>query len=514
MSAVYSPGIQHFCKMTETGHLPVVVSTESCALLSEIFFTPGFAGEKGFIMFKIHVMAPLAVQEPGKFLACLDWLANVHPDAAVSVDFWWGIIEPQCGQYNFKYYDWIVRQIVVRRLKVAIIVSLHACGGNIGDDVNIPIPGHVWVDLGKKLGGDPQQAMCVSEYGRVHTGFISPWATHLAIPKITRLFQAIQNHYAACAPYISEIMISTGEAGETRYPSYNEPGCGFGTRGGLQCYSDLAIQSFRQYALQRFGGLPGVRAEWGWNGDASEILPPTNTGVFFARGDYFNTSYGWTLFDWYSDSLLARTRQIMQSAFSVFCHPKAAFFGIEIGAKVPGIHWGIGRRNGDHIQFGDRIPEMLAGLIRPSSGDWFDINAGLGYRPLIQFFARMAACIRPVPFTLHFTCVEMKDGEVTHEIEEGTYINVDCMPETLVTAFTSEAQRNGVSIGGENALEQTLERASSWRTMESHLFMQRCAKLTLLRLEQIVASPVASQSFAELTARVRQHNANNGNRAA
>jgi beta-amylase len=61
----------------------------------------------------------------------------------IMVDVWWGLCEPQPGVYDFSGYVELLRTCKQLNLKVQAVMSFHACGGNIGDSVNIPLP--AWI---------------------------------------------------------------------------------------------------------------------------------------------------------------------------------------------------------------------------------------------------------------------------------------------------------------------------------------------------------------------------------
>ena len=59
----------------------------------------------------------------------------------VMVDVWWGIVEADApGTYNFDAYLELLRMAALNGLKVQAVMSFHAAGGNVGDNVNIPLP--------------------------------------------------------------------------------------------------------------------------------------------------------------------------------------------------------------------------------------------------------------------------------------------------------------------------------------------------------------------------------------
>ncbi len=61
----------------------------------------------------------------------------------IMVDVWWGLCERSAGQYDFSGYVQLLEVCKSHNLKVQAVMSFHACGGNIGDSVNVPLP--AWV---------------------------------------------------------------------------------------------------------------------------------------------------------------------------------------------------------------------------------------------------------------------------------------------------------------------------------------------------------------------------------
>lgn len=59
----------------------------------------------------------------------------------IMVDVWWGIVEANGPrQYDWSAYRSLFQLVQKTGLKIQAIMSFHQCGGNIGDDVYIPIP--------------------------------------------------------------------------------------------------------------------------------------------------------------------------------------------------------------------------------------------------------------------------------------------------------------------------------------------------------------------------------------
>lgn len=450
----------------------------------------------------LNVMAPLVVGDPHnidsessqsawqKFRDHLDEMARIGVES-VSTDVWWGLIEPVEGQFEWSYYDKLVDTILEAGLKWVPILSFHRCGGNIGDTVNVPVPKWVWERVRKSAGfASIRETQFVSEQGNASDEFISVWAIEHAVPLFEAVMREFQAHYADKAADISEINVSLGPAGELRYPSYNnhDDGTDYPTRGALQCYSRPAVRSFRQWALDKYETEEGIDEAWGTSiAGGQEVRPPSNVKEFFAGFDHHDTQYGRDFFDWYSDSLFAAGRKTMTRALEVFASDDAAFRGIDIGAKVPGIHWRTGVRHGDNVHLGDRLAELAAGLIRTSKKDWAGNSKGRGYRPLLKLLAEFQNNPNS-RVVLHFTCLEMPDGEGGKK--------ANSVARSLVTWVGQEAIRQGVPIKGENAVWWTLSDPASWERMRSHLAVEGSSGsyegLTILRMGNIATDSTAN----------------------
>lgn len=80
--------------------------------------------------------------------AQLKKLTDAGVDGVMS-DVWWGLVEAKGPkEYDWTAYKQLFKVVQEAGLKVQAIMSTHQCGGNVGDNVNIPIP--QWVrDVGE-----------------------------------------------------------------------------------------------------------------------------------------------------------------------------------------------------------------------------------------------------------------------------------------------------------------------------------------------------------------------------
>jgi len=456
----------------------------------------------------MNVMAPLSVgnmENPNDPNGKAEWeafdrdLANAKKVGVdgVSTDVWWGLIEPKPGEFNWKYYDRVAERIKDHGLKWVPILALHQCGGNVGDNVYVPLPFWIWGHLANKAGSsNPDYAKYVSEQGNKSNEYVSAWATPLAIPRFKMVMEAFQARYANHRGDIAEVNVSLGPAGEIRYPSYNshDQNSGYPTRGALQSYSEVAVKSFQDFAVKKYGSLEKVKEAWGPE-FGENIAPPKDPNQFFGENKHHNTQYGKDYFDWYNQSLIDHGRQILNTAMDVFGAKDAPFSGIDIGAKIPGVHWRVGERQGDQIVVGDRLAELTAGLIRTSRNDWGSDELGRGYRPMLEMFRdvqRPESASKVVP---HFTALEMADGH------EGP--GVKSLPYALATWVGQEAVRNGLTLKGENALSWNLHDHASWDRMRSFVSLPGNQNgyyhgLTLLRMSDVLNSDVGRNRLTEM----------------
>ncbi len=469
----------------------------------------------------MNLMAPLAVgnmenpKDPANKEAWAEFdrqlaAAKKAGVDGISIDVWWGLVEPKPGQYNFPYYDHIFDRVRDHGMKSIPILSLHQCGGNIGDNVYVPLPFWVWNHVAERAGSNnPDYAKYKSEQGNKSPEYVSAWATPHVLPRYKALMEAFQKHFANRRGDFAEINVSLGPAGEIRYPSYNshDTNTGYPTRGALQSYSDAAVTAFRDFAVAKYGSEAKAKEAWG-DPSAPSIVPPQTPDRFFANGEHKNSQYGKDFFDFYSGSLIEHGRQVLGTAVDVFGRADAPFAGIDIGAKVPGIHWRVGERQGDQYVPGDRLAELNAGLIRTSRGDWNSDAEGHGYRPLMQMFhdvQKPESKSRVIP---HFTALELADGQ------DGP--GAKSMPYSLATWVGQESSRQGLTLKGENALSFTLADHNSWNRMRSFLALPENGAhgnyygLTLLRLGgEVLNTEVGQTRLAETIKAIRAANAAN-----
>lgn len=438
--------------------------------------------------FTANVMAPLEVSDWNQFSSQLSAVKSYGVDA-VTVDVWWGKVEGAGdNQFNWSYYDQVFSTITSRGLDIVPIFSFHQCGGNVGDTCSIPLPSWLWgkyagtVYNGITLGTNGLKHR--SEQGNVSNETVQGWATPVVANEYQAFTQAFVARYGTTyANRMQEINVSLGPAGELRYPSYNshDSGTGYPTRGGLQGYSPLAVKSFQQWAVAKYGTIAGVNAAWGSTLTAqTQIQPPSNAGFFFSSGDYRNTTYGKDFVDWYNKSLVDHGERMLDTVLAAL---GTSFPGAEIGYKIPGVHWSMTGPT-------PRAAEVAAGLVQTS----VDMNAagtGRGYANIVGLAKRVADSGRGV--ILHFTCLEFSDENFAPQYSQA---------KTLVGWIGAEAGRQGVKVKGENALAGGITSNNGWDNVNQAFDSFPYLGMTVLRVGE-VASGTGATRYAQFIQKYR-----------
>jgi beta-amylase len=439
----------------------------------------------------VNVMAPLRVADADwkTFEKSLAEIKALGADA-VSTDVWWGLIEPKDHRFDFRYYDRIAKAVEDAGLRWVPILSFHQCGGNVGDDVTVSIPewvGPKYASLNPRA-ADEDAAFFRSEQGNVCHEALSVWASRFALSDYEEVMRAFQSHFADKRHLIAEINISLGPAGELRYPSYNshDVGTSCPTRGAIQAYSSLAKESFRDAMLKKYGCLENVVKAWSKPLSCREDIRPPD-GDFFSHHEE-HSAYGRDFFDWYSGSLQEHGRRILTKAVEVFDGPHSPFRGIDIGAKVPGIHWRAAS---------DRAAELAAGLLQTSQvSTWNDDRRGHGYAQIVDVFHDVGEQKNAPNVVLHYTALEMDDGAGGPAVAS--------QAKSLVFWIAKEAERMGVTIKGENALSGSLATGHAWDNLVEAIEKGTYQGITVLRMNDVVSNPVAREKFEKVAQRVHQ----------
>ncbi|XP_020687661.1 beta-amylase 2, chloroplastic [Dendrobium catenatum] len=372
----------------------------------------------------VYVMLPLGTISMKCELADADALReqlkvlkSVNVDG-VMVDCWWGIVEANGPQkYNWQGYKQLFQMVQEISLKLQVVMSFHECGGNVGDDVYIPLP--IWVsEIGKKnpdiyftnrkgrrnpecltWGIDKERVLGGRTAVEVYFDFMRSFRVEFDEFFVSGIF--------------SEIEVGLGPCGELRFPSYPEKhGWRYPGIGEFQCYDQYLLKSLRKAAEAR-GHTSWAR---GPDNAGSYNSRPHDTGFFRDGGDY-DSYYGRFFLKWYSQVLVEHGDHVLSLA-------KLAFEGTCIAAKVSGIHW--------WYKTASHAAELTAGFYNPCNRD--------GYAPI-------AAMLKKHDAALNFTCVELRTLDQNEEFPEAL-----ADPEGLVWQVLNAAWDACIPVASENAL--------------------------------------------------------------
>lgn len=424
-----------------------------------------------------NVMAPLMVDDFNRFAWELEKIKSLGADA-VSTDVWWGLVEKNDNQFDWSYYRRIAETIQSKGLRWVPILSFHQCGGNVGDECDIKIPSWLW----QKYGSDIAYK---SEQGNLSFESISAWAT----PKVQNEYRDVMNsfrdNFKDKAHIIEEINISMGPAGEMRFPSYNshDNNAGYPTRGSLQAYSSLAVESFQKAMENKYHNIQNLNRHWGFNLNSFNDIYPPNPNTFFPKNESW-TNYGKDFYEWYSSSLRTHGKLLLSLAIDSFRNFSPNTY---LGMKIPGIHWRAATG-------ADRLAELAAGLISTSQ-DLNSDESAHGYKPIVDMISSTKNEKQFDRINLHFTCLEMDN------YEGGS--SVMSFAKALVFWVGKEAQNQNVQIKGENALAGTLGGKRSWDNMRDALVWGGYSGITILRMGNIIYNQTASEEFTGLVRDLR-----------
>ncbi|XP_009392820.2 beta-amylase 2, chloroplastic [Musa acuminata AAA Group] len=372
----------------------------------------------------VYVMLPLdVINDHGKLanpeilIEQLRALKSIKVDG-VMVDCWWGIVEDSAPRvYNWDGYRHLFQIVRQLKLKLQVVMSFHECGGNVGDDVWIPLP-H-WVI---EIGNSNPDIYFTDRAGRRNTECLS-WG--IDRKRVLRGRTAVEVYFDYMRSFrvefdeffedgtISEIQIGLGPCGELRYPSYPaKHGWKYPGIGEFQCYDAYLLQSLEEAAKARGHPLLGKVPQ----NSGSYNSQPHETGFFRDGGDYDN-SYGRFFLGWYSKVLVEHGDLVVSLA-------KLAFEGSCIAVKISGVHW--------WYKTASHAAELTAGFYNPCNRD--------GYAPIASMLKKHGA-------TLNFTCVELRTLDQHVDFPEAM-----ADPEGLVWQVLNAAWDVSVPMASENAL--------------------------------------------------------------
>ncbi len=464
--------------------------------------------------FTASAMAPLItgnIHFPNAQASEADWLKFEQEilemkrlgATGISSDVWWGLVEKVEGKYNWEYYDKLFTIIRRAGLKWDANLSFHRCGGNVGDgDAYIPLPEWIWTKhIGKPGVTDVNSLKFKSEQGFYSDEFFSPSAIPIVLDDLGNFMAAFQDHYGPLAEQMGSVTISLGPAGELRFPAYNnhDIGAGYPTRGSLQIYSDLEIKAFQKAMLKKYGSLRGIKEAWGPHFYSIKSIKQIGPPNFNNHADYFKTKgtrkaerffaidevhtpYGRDIFEFSNQQLYKTGYSVLKKWMETSKNTRnGAFKDVPVGAKLTGVHWRLAD---------NRFAELASGVIvvpeTPTPSD----QLGEAYRPLLKLFQDLAHEKNAPPIELHFTCIELENGD------NGS--SAGSLAQSLVRSVIKVAKSMDITIKGENALEFTLTNAKAWDHIDEAI-ANGLSGINLLRARTVAAHELTRNRFKSIT---------------
>lgn len=393
-----------------------------------------------FVMLPLDIATSTPSMSPPLLDFALTSLSRIGV-AGVMADVWWSLCEPSPGGYCFDRYVAIFKQCKEKGLKVQATLSFHACGGNVGDSVNIPLPD--WV----VTAGDEHGFWFTDRAGQVTKEYISFGADHEAIlpgaeakagdggatevnpaatatvrtpvqayESYTRAFVEEMRKHGLLGTTVTELQVGLGPCGELRYPSYTMSRWEFPGIGEFQCFDKYLLKDLTKKVAEE--GSEGVK-----NAD----MPPKGTGsyndgprdtTFFRRG--YREEGGRFFLKWYSERMLKHGEDVLGVVRNVVREEKT----VALAVKISGVHWW------KHSP--SRAAEATSGYM---------LGAGQ------SAYGEIARLLKRYDAVFDFTCLEMRSMDQP-------WLKARCGPRQLVAEVFEAARREGVKVAGENALER------------------------------------------------------------
>ncbi|EKX32424.1 hypothetical protein GUITHDRAFT_47288, partial [Guillardia theta CCMP2712] len=339
--------------------------------------------------------------------------AGVH---GVMCDIWWGLVEQQPKKYDFSFYRSMAEAAQRQGLEIEFVMSFHKCGGNVGDNVYIPLP--KWI-LSHAHKAGLSSVFYTDRWGFSNDEYISGAAdtTPLVdgrspVEMYADFMQAfVDNFLDLFHIVISKVQIGLGPAGELRYPSFPLSKWCYPGAGSFQCYDRSMREGWEKHCrneLKKSVWAHKMPDDGGYNAD------PQNNHFWSSE---IHSDYGKAFMSWYSNALIQHGERVLKRASSIF-----APLGVEISGKIAGLHW--------LYKTSHHGAECAAGYYNTNNQDCY---------------SNIARMLRSCGATFDFTCMEIKTGRD------------DCPPyysdpEALVWQAKRAAEGNGIKLAGENAL--------------------------------------------------------------
>ncbi len=359
---------------------------------------------------------------------------------AVTIDMWWGIVEPEEGQFHWEIYKENFKIAQEVGLKVIPIFSFHPVDEG---DAKFPLGEWIWKKT-KKF--KDQYGVENSEYPE----FFSQVGHELR----KKVMESFRDNFYEFESIIPKIYIGFGPQGEGRYPSFSWKDWRFPGVGRHQAGSESAIKSFQDHMEREMGTIEKLNSVWHSNFTSfDQIMTPTDGLHFFSDGA--ETPYGKDFLDWYQGVLEKSMDLDQKNANDVFKNTSRPYRAALAG-KLAGIYWLA------------TDPVFKNGAARAA-----------GYyilERIIKVFAKNF-------FELTFTCFEMANRDEYPDFSKAA---------DLVRYVTQIANALNVKVSGENAEPFRLKQRSiesikaAYRNILAVFRTSIISAFTFLRIDDLV----------------------------
>ena len=214
-------------------------------------------------------------------------VVSVAGDHAITTDLSWGWIEPEEGKFDWSYYKDYLQRVKKAGLKWVPIFSFHSIGGNVGDNVNVPIPEWVW--------SKSRDMQFEDRFGRKSNEYI-----HFLVPEAYEYYERFMESFREAfwdeREHIAKIYVGMGPAGELRYPSYaSSMGWSYPQIGEFQTFGPRFGEFFKNFLSARYGTIDALNSAWGIHATSFDdgFSAPRDGEHFFrsARGSAYQRDY-------------------------------------------------------------------------------------------------------------------------------------------------------------------------------------------------------------------------------
>jgi len=368
-----------------------------------------------YVMLPLNAVTTSGVNDPVQLQKDLITLKKMGVKG-VMIDVWWGLSEPYAKSYNFTAYQHITSMCKSVGLNLQVVMSFHKCGGNVGDECNIPLPSFV-----TSVGQSNDDIYYKDYNGKPDEEYINLGADHEALFGGRTPLDMYKDFMTAFKSALGKeigntidgISVGMGPASELRYPGYQQnKGWSYCGVGEFQVNDKYLLSELKQAAED--AGHP----EWGYaepNNAGSWNSHPSDTGFFNSNGfDNYDSEYGKFFLSWYQNRLLKHGEDVLSIAKDVFGSK------VPLAAKISGIHW--------WYDDDSHAAELTTG--------YYNVGGNNAYKTIAQRIRKYAK-------VFDFTCLEMRDSQN----------NCGSKPASLVKQAMEAVKETGMDFDGENALE-------------------------------------------------------------